>query len=103
MEEKVLESLDREVPTSQIGNLVMRELKKLDQVAYVRFASVYKSFESPEDFAEIAEQVAKSDRRKKPAASRSRKRGGRRSPGMGAGARSARRADRRTRQRPTAA
>lgn len=54
IEDRLLDSPEREVPARTIGNLVMRELKKLDQVAYVRFASVYKNFESPEDFAEIA-------------------------------------------------
>jgi len=38
-----------EVSSRSIGLLVMKELKKLDKVAYVRFASVYKNFESPED------------------------------------------------------
>lgn len=72
VEEKVMGELDREVDTREIGNLVMRELRNLDQVAYVRFASVYKNFESPEDFAEIAERV-----RSKPPRGR---RGGRGSP-----------------------
>jgi transcriptional repressor NrdR len=58
IEEKILDSAEREVPSRTIGNLVMRELKKLDKVAYVRFASVYKNFESPEDFAEIAGEVS---------------------------------------------
>ena len=40
----------REVPTHQLGELVMRELKKLDKVAYVRFASVYRSFEDIDEF-----------------------------------------------------
>ena len=35
----------------------MKELKRLDKVAYVRFASVYKNFESPQDFEEIAQSV----------------------------------------------
>ena len=58
IEEKLLDSPDREVPARVIGNLSMRELRKLDKVAYVRFASVYKNFESPEDFADIAEEMA---------------------------------------------
>ncbi len=62
VEEEVFESLDREVSTEQIGTLVMRELRRLDKVAYVRFASVYKSFESPGDFAEIAEEVGRKGR-----------------------------------------
>jgi transcriptional repressor NrdR len=41
---------EREVPTSTIGELIMKKLKELDQVAYVRFASVYKDFKSVEEF-----------------------------------------------------
>ena len=41
----------REVSTEDIGELVMRELHQLDQIAYVRFASVYRSFEDVEEFA----------------------------------------------------
>jgi transcriptional repressor NrdR len=57
IEEKLLDGPEREVSSRAIGSLVMKELKKLDKVAYVRFASVYKNFESPEDFAEIAGEV----------------------------------------------
>jgi transcriptional repressor NrdR len=58
IEDKLLDSPEREVQARFIGNLAMKELRKLDKVAYVRFASVYKNFESPEDFAEIAEEMA---------------------------------------------
>lgn len=57
IEEKLLDGPEREVTSRTIGSMVMKELKKLDKVAYVRFASVYKNFESPEDFAEIAGEV----------------------------------------------
>jgi len=50
MEEKLLTQGVRELPSARIGELVMRELNKLDKVAYVRFASVYQAFESLEDF-----------------------------------------------------
>lgn len=40
----------KEVPTTQIGEIVMDKLQKLDQVAYVRFASVYRQFEKVSDF-----------------------------------------------------
>jgi transcriptional repressor NrdR len=50
-------SADREVPSMRIGELVMRELKKLDQVAYVRFASVYRSFEDVQAFREEIERL----------------------------------------------
>lgn len=47
---------EREVPSKMIGNLVMDALKKLDKVAYIRFASVYRSFE---DIREFGEEIAK--------------------------------------------
>lgn len=50
-------SSEREVPSLRIGELVMRELKKLDQVAYVRFASVYRSFEDVQAFREEIEKL----------------------------------------------
>jgi transcriptional repressor NrdR len=48
---------EREVPSLRVGELVMRELKKLDQVAYVRFASVYRSFEDVQAFREEIERL----------------------------------------------
>jgi transcriptional repressor NrdR len=45
------------VPSRQVGELVMRELKKLDQVAYVRFASVYRKFEDVQAFREEIEKL----------------------------------------------
>ncbi len=50
-------SSEREVPSRQVGELVMRELKKLDQVAYVRFASVYRRFEDVQAFREEIEKL----------------------------------------------
>ncbi len=47
---------EREVPSKLIGNLVMEPLKVLDKVAYIRFASVYRSFE---DVREFGEEIAK--------------------------------------------
>ena len=49
--EQVLQNqMDREVPSAQIGELVMERLKKLDEVAYVRFASVYRQFKDINTF-----------------------------------------------------
>lgn len=45
IEKNVQDSLDREIPTSEVGKMIMRRLKSLDKVAYVRFASVYLEFE----------------------------------------------------------
>jgi len=47
----------REVPTKKIGELIMQELAKVDHVAYVRFASVYKDFTSASDFAKFVSQI----------------------------------------------
>ena len=57
IEEKLLNLGVREVPSTRIGELVMRELKKLDKVAYVRFASVYRSFEDIDDFKTLVDEV----------------------------------------------
>ena len=59
MEEKLLNLGVREIPSTRIGELVMRELKKLDKVAYVRFASVYRSFEDIDDFKTLVDEVKK--------------------------------------------
>lgn len=47
----------REIASSRIGELVMRELKKLDKVAYVRYASVYRSFEDIDEFKTLVDEV----------------------------------------------
>lgn len=68
--DRVIERLralgEREVQTTRIGDFVMRELAKLDKIAYIRFASVYRNFETPEEFREAVQEVkaAKSKRRK---------------------------------------
>ena len=54
-----LETQGDEVKTVEIGEAVMDGLKALDHVAYIRFASIYKDFTDPGDFAEIAERVEK--------------------------------------------
>ena len=57
IEEKLLNLGVREIPSNRIGELVMRELKKLDKVAYVRFASVYRSFEDIDEFKTLVDEV----------------------------------------------
>jgi transcriptional repressor NrdR len=47
---KIMTRGEREIPSSQIGEWVMEELHQLDQVAYVRFASVYRSFQDIDEF-----------------------------------------------------
>ncbi len=55
--QRQLETRGDEVTTTRIGEAVMDGLKALDHVAYIRFASVYKDFSEPGDFAEIAGAV----------------------------------------------
>src|SRR3546814_18996704 len=57
IEENLLVSGLREVESGHVGELVMNELRKLDQVAYVRFASVYKSFEDIGDFVQVIDEI----------------------------------------------
>ena len=57
IEEKLLSLGLREVNSTRIGELVMRELKKLDKVAYVRFASVYRNFEDIDEFRALVDEV----------------------------------------------
>ena len=59
IEEKLLNLGQREVLSSRSGELVMRELKKLDKVAYIRFASVYRSFEDIDEFRALVDEVRK--------------------------------------------
>ncbi len=50
VETEIQNSLDREIPSSKLGELVMEKLKELDEVAYVRFASVYRQFKDINTF-----------------------------------------------------
>ena len=59
IEEKLINLAQREVPSHRLGEMVMRELKKLDKVAYVRFASVYRSFEDIDEFKTLVDEVRK--------------------------------------------
>ena len=64
--QKIFALGEREIGSRQIGEMVMKELLKLDKVAYIRFASVYKSFQDVGDFTEAVEAVSRpSERRKK--------------------------------------
>ena len=56
IEEKLLNQSGREVASHRLGELVMRELKKLDKVAYIRFASVYRSFEDIDEFRTLVDE-----------------------------------------------
>ncbi|HRE17815.1 MAG TPA: transcriptional regulator NrdR [Rhodocyclaceae bacterium] len=58
IEEKLMALGEREVTTQQVGELVMRELKRLDKVAYIRFASVYRNFEDVDAFSKAIREVS---------------------------------------------
>jgi transcriptional repressor NrdR len=63
LETKFVETGEREVPSSVIGQAVMEELRGLDEVAYVRFASVYREFRDINEFMrELRELLGKKDR-----------------------------------------
>jgi transcriptional repressor NrdR len=57
VEEETFKTHDREVPTTLIGSLVSEKLRRLDQVAYVRFASVYRQFKTIEELIDEAKAV----------------------------------------------
>src|SRR5437773_1597805 len=57
VEEEIHKNHDKEVPSSVIGELVTERLRRLDQVAYVRFASVYKRFKTLDDLVQEAQNV----------------------------------------------
>ncbi|MCH1438175.1 MAG: ATP cone domain-containing protein, partial [Rubripirellula sp.] len=50
IETDIYANFDSEVTSSQVGDIVMRHLAKLDEVAYIRFASVYRDFDDTQDF-----------------------------------------------------
>ena len=57
IEQRILALGEREVPSRVIGEMVMRELKKMDDVAYIRFASVYEDFQRVDDFRDAILEV----------------------------------------------
>jgi transcriptional repressor NrdR len=65
IEERLVTLGEREVASDYIGELVMRELKRLDKVAYIRFASVYRNFEDLDEFSDAIREVRKPRVRRK--------------------------------------
>jgi transcriptional repressor NrdR len=65
IKQKLLSLGQREVDSRRIGELVMRELYRLDKVAYIRFASVYRDFQDVEDFRDAVKEVQKPAVRRK--------------------------------------
>ncbi|MFN7836219.1 MAG: transcriptional regulator NrdR [Burkholderiaceae bacterium] len=62
IEDKLLAGGQREVSAAIVGEMVMLELKLLDEVAYIRFASVYHRFEEVEAFADVINEMLKTQR-----------------------------------------
>ncbi|WP_374682317.1 transcriptional regulator NrdR [Accumulibacter sp.] len=60
IEGKLLALGERELASEKVGEMVMLELKKLDKVAYVRFASVYRNFEDVDEFSKLIREVSRS-------------------------------------------
>lgn len=63
IEARLLSMGESEVASEKVGELVMRELKKLDKVAYIRFASVYRNFADVDEFSEVIREVQARPRR----------------------------------------
>jgi transcriptional repressor NrdR len=59
IERELIESAEKEVDAKVVGEKVMTELRKVDEIAYVRFASVYRSFRDIEEFAAELENIAR--------------------------------------------
>jgi transcriptional repressor NrdR len=57
IENAILSDMKREITSQQIGDMVLERLKEIDEVAYVRFASVYRAFESVDSFLEELEEI----------------------------------------------
>jgi transcriptional repressor NrdR len=57
IQDRLLATALREVPSARVGELVMRELKRIDKVAYVRFASVYREFEDVDAFRQLIRDI----------------------------------------------
>jgi transcriptional repressor NrdR len=64
--QKLLSLGEREISSRMIGEMVMQELYRLDKVAYIRFASVYRSFQDADDFRDAIKEVQKVEKIPKP-------------------------------------
>ena len=64
IEQTIQNTLEREISTDKIGEMVMERLKKVDEVAYVRYASVYRSFKDLSSFMAELKQMMKAEKKK---------------------------------------
>lgn len=69
IKKKLLTTGEREIPSRLIGESVMQELARLDHVAYIRFASVYRSFQDVNEFREVIEHLKSEPQPEKPVTS----------------------------------
>ncbi|GGE29098.1 transcriptional regulator NrdR [Streptococcus himalayensis] len=65
IEQKLRSNNEDEIESENIGNLVMQELAELDEITYVRFASVYRSFKDVSELENLLKQITKSAKKKK--------------------------------------
>jgi transcriptional repressor NrdR len=65
IKQRLLSLGEREVDSRRLGEMVMKELYKLDKVAYIRFASVYRSFQDVDDFRDAIKEVQQPTTRRK--------------------------------------
>ena len=63
VEQQLMNTVKREVSSAEIGEMIMKHLKELDEVAYVRFASVYRSFTDTTSFIKELEKMVKKDKK----------------------------------------
>ena len=70
IEREIIDSGDIEINSMRVGEMAMQELRKVDQVAYVRFASVYRQFEDVGQFKKIIDTLGRKQTQKKPIASK---------------------------------
>jgi transcriptional repressor NrdR len=71
IEQKILARGEREIASRTLGEMVMQELRKMDHVAYIRFASVYEDFQRVDEFREKVLELKRPGRRVKRAAAKS--------------------------------
>ena len=64
IEASLYENFDREVPSREIGEKVMESLRRIDKVAFVRFASVYREFQDVNDFQEELAPLLRENRKR---------------------------------------
>lgn len=64
IEGRLAEKTEREMPSAEIGELIMERLHEIDKVAYVRFASVYRQFKDVSQFVEEVKDLRKGGRRR---------------------------------------